>query len=146
MNYNYIINPITFQKIYTNSEKGRLLIQKYIYQKGGKKTKRYFSSGNNLTAQKQKYCRCILHVAKNNSKKCNENREWNSPKCYNPYTVCAASVKTTTGGRTCMYDFSSNDIPKNEIQAYIQLNRNKFGKCLKKKSRKNLIKCYNKFD
>lgn len=147
MNYNYIIEPITLQKIHIKSKKGQKLIQKYLIQKGGKKkNKKYFSSKNNLTSQKQKYCKCVLHVAKNNSKKCNENREWGSPKCYNPYTVCAASVKTTTGGRPCMYDFSSKDIPEDEIQAYIQLNKHKFGDCLKKNTRKNLVKCYYKFD
>jgi len=138
--YYYIIDPYTLKQYYLFNKNGIKILNRYILYGGQKK--KYFKKQHNLNTQKQKYCRCILHVAKNNSKKCNENRDWNSPKCYNPYTVCAASVKTTTGGKSCMYDFSNKDIPENEIQAYIQLNKHKFGNCIKKNTRQNLVKCY----
>ena len=67
---------------------------------------------------KEKFCRCVLHVAKNNSRECNRTREWGDG-CYNPYAICAKSVKITTGGKPCYYVF--NNIPIEEVKAYIDL-------------------------
>lgn len=85
------------------------------------KPKQYFKKNNKLIDKKQKFCRCVLHVSKNNSNQCNKTREWKG-KCYNPYTVCAASTKTTTGGKPCNYNFLKKDIPISEIKSYVYLN------------------------
>ena len=76
---------------------------------------------------KEKYCRCVLHVAKNNTKECNRTREWGN-KCYNPYAVCATSVKTSTGRAPCKYVFAN--IPIEEVKAYIDLNYDKINRTL----------------
>ena len=132
--YQYIYDPKTQEKITIFSKKGRKIIDKY--------EKTYFKKKNNLTKKKKKFCRCVLHVAKKNTEECNRNKIWTN-KCYNPYTVCAKSVKTTTGGKPCFYDFNSLSIPDDEILAYYYLNskdfdswRNKIG--LKSKDIKEL--------
>ena len=98
-------------KFNINSQRGKQLLKKYIrqYLIGGGKN--YFKKNTTLKTKQKKFCRCVLHVAKNNDKKCNIEKKWNTNKCYNPYTVCASSVKTTTGGKTCQYNFLSRDIP-----------------------------------
>ena len=95
----------------------------------------YFTKDNKLNKQKQKYCRCILKVAKNNSNQCNKNKNWDNlnNKCYNPYTVCAASTKTTTGGLTCGYNFLDKNISNEQIESYINLNYKAIQKWFKKK-------------
>ena len=64
---------------------------------------------------------------KNNARWCNQGKEWKKGKCYNPYTVCASSVKTTTGGKSCGYVFQNkgniiSKIPFEEVIAYSFLN------------------------
>ena len=66
-----------------------------------------------------------MHVAKKNSKECNEGKNWVG-RCYNPYAVCAKTTKTSTGSKPCQYNFKSEDIPDEEIEAYLQLNSDKF--------------------
>ena len=118
--YNFIIDPISLNKVNIFTKKGKKIINNY-------KKKIYFKNKNNLSLKKKKFCRCVLHVAKKNTEKCNRNKVWNN-KCYNPYKVCAKSVKTTTGGKSCFYDFTSQDIPDEEILGYYYLNSNNFDK------------------
>ena len=68
--------------------------------------------------RKEKFCRCVLHVAQKNTQECNRTREWGD-KCYNPYSICAKTTRTTTGGKPCNYIF--NNIPIEEVKAYIDL-------------------------
>ena len=87
--------------------------------------KNYFIKNSKLTEQQKKFCRCILHIAKANKSSCNRTKKWNNKiKCYNPYSTCAKSVKTTTGGKPCNYNFKN--LSKKEIITYIKLNYKKF--------------------
>ena len=60
-----------------------------------------------LTEGQQKFCRCVLKVASKQSDECLKEKAWfqykSGTKCYNPYSVCAHSVKTST--KHCYYDF-----------------------------------------
>ena len=94
-----------------------------------KKPSNYFLKGNNLKFPEQKYCRCILHVLKKNHLKCNKQRQFNKKTrptdkpCLNPYAICASSVKDgARGSRTCFYDFTSKDIPDEEVVHFAYLN------------------------
>ena len=90
----------------------------------------YFNDTNNLNNKQKKYCRCVLHVMKNNTNKCNANRKWeNKNKCYNPYATCAKSIGTTTGSKTCNYNI--NNIPYDELEKYLSYNKIKFNLFLK---------------
>lgn len=145
--YLKIIDPISFKKYNIKSEEG-IEILNFFLMKGGlnKNYKNYFLKNNNLNLKKQKFCRCILHVAEKNSSECNKKKKWNTSKCYNPYTVCANSTKTTTGGKSCNYNFLSKDISNNKIKSYKDLNYKSYSKWLKKNkkkhSRKNLNNWY----
>ena len=143
--YNYINDPKTKYKINIRTNSGRRLVYNYITyilnQKGGNNN--YFNINNILSKKKKKFCRCILHVSKKNTNNCNKNRDWNTPGCYNPYKVCASSTGTTTGSKTCSYNFLSSDIPEDEINSYIALNNDKFKKC-NINSRKDIQQCYQK--
>lgn len=90
----------------------------------------YSSTDSILTDKQQRFCRCVLHVAKNNSKKCNRNKSWGDNKCYNPYSVCASSTGTTTGSKPCNYVFTkpNSTVPYEEIIAYALLNYDKINK------------------
>lgn len=82
-----------------------------------------------MNNNKEKYCSCVLKVAKKNTQQCNRTHNWKN-KCYNPYAICAKSVKTSTGRSPCYYDF--NNIPIDEVIAYINLNYDKINKTLSK--------------
>lgn len=80
--------------------------------------------GSKLGVRQQKYCRCVLHVASNQSDQCNRGKKWvggKSSKCVNPYAVCARS----TGGssRECGSNYSFASLNLKELKAYAQLNR-----------------------
>ena len=63
----------------------------------------YFSKSTTLDKDKKKFCRCVMHVMAKGAP--------------NPYAICAKSVKTTTGGKSCNYEMKS--IPKGEVEAYM---------------------------
>lgn len=84
----------------------------------------YTPEATHLNDEKQKWCRCVLHVAKKNSTACLKNKSWDDDKCYNPYAVCGKSVKTSTGGKPCGYDF--DNIQEDEVEAYLYMNFDKF--------------------
>ena len=107
-----------------------------------KKKKTYFLKNHKLNFKKQKFCRCALHVMANNSEQCNKEKLWKTrgryKKCYNPYTVCAASTRTTTGGKPCYYNFLSMDIPNKEVVAYSHVKYSEYNKWAKKTGNKLL--------
>ena len=91
--------------------------------------KLYFNT-NNMNDMQKKYCRCVLHVMGKNDEKCLKTKNWNSSnKCYNPYSICAKSVGTTTGTKSCKYNL--NKVPINELEKYIYFNETKFKKFMK---------------
>ena len=90
--------------------------------------KQYFAKGATLTPAERKFCRCALHVlAKNDSRCTTEDRRSRAgaKKCYDPYPVCAKALGTSTGRRSCQYDFENADIPLEEVLAYRQLKLDK---------------------
>ncbi len=88
--------------------------------------KKYFLPNNTLDFNEQKYCRCVLHLIKKNSKKCNKQKKFNTEKCYNPYAVCSSKIKKgSRGSKTCFYNFLSRDIPNEEVVKYAYLNYKK---------------------
>ena len=99
--------------------------------------KNYFLPNNTLNIQQQKYCRCVLHLVKQNNKQCNKQQKFNkrnTDKCYNPYAVCASKIKKgSRGSKTCFYNFLSKDIPDEEIVKYAYLNYKKINDWGKKK-------------
>ena len=102
--------------------------------KKSKKIYIYVNKKKLLDKNKHKYCRCILHVSKNNTKKCNLNKSWNNiniKNCYNPFTICASSLGTTTGGKPCYYLFKDGNIPYEELESYTYLNFNLINKWCK---------------
>ncbi len=80
----------------------------------------YFNLGHSLTPGQEKFCRCTLHVMAKQPEHCLKTHEWGpGTDCYNPYSVCAKSTRTSVGRSskcTDSYDFSG--IPDNELQAY----------------------------
>ena len=102
--------------------------------------KSYFLPTHNLNQNQKKYCRCVLHLIKQNNKQCNKKKQFNKindKKCYNPYAVCASNIKKgARGSKTCFYNFLSKQIPNEEVVKYAYLNydtinewgkKNKFG-------------------
>ena len=99
----------------------------------------YIRRYSKLTEKKRRFCRCILHVAKNNSRICNITKNWsNKTKCYNPYSTCAKTVKTTTGGKPCDYMLKNSSIPIKEIIAFADLNFAKYEVWAEKNGRKSI--------
>lgn len=99
----------------------------------------YVHPNRKLSEKKKKFCRCVLHVAKNNPRWCNQEKAWNKRtpdgkivkdprgKCYHPYATCAKSVGTTVGSKSCGYVFKKQEniisrIPLEELIAYALLN------------------------
>lgn len=83
---------------------------------------KYFVKDTTLAEDKQKWCRCVLHVASKQPAQCLEDVAKNSGKiydgktCYNPYSICSASVKTSS--RACGENYNFTGIPDNELVAY----------------------------
>ena len=93
-----------------------------------KKPSKYFKKKMTLDEERQKFCRCIMHVMKRGHP--------------NPYAVCARSVGTTTGGKSCQYNLKS--IPLSEVKAYM-LHLHNTGKLSKSNmSLQRLLKWYAK--
>lgn len=100
---------------------------------------RYTDISNGLTETQRKFCRCVLHLAKNNPDWCNREHSWpkrqadgsfkNDPrgKCYNPWAVCTNKLKRKGRSPRCDYLFTlpSSGIPYDEVLAYALLNYKK---------------------
>ena len=56
------------------------------------------------STRKKKFCRCVLHLMARKTK--------------DPYAICASKLRTTTGGRSCSYDWDR--IPFDEVLAYLK--------------------------
>lgn len=84
----------------------------------------YFKPDHNLTAAQEKYCRCTLHVMsrdlQSGNKDCLSTKDWGPGKdCYNPYSVCAKSTKTSVGrSPKCTISYNFSEIPDDELRAY----------------------------
>jgi hypothetical protein len=93
-------------------------------RKSPKKRQSYFKRGNKLSKPHQKYCRCVLHVADQQSSECLRNKKWgenvNGKRCYNPYSVCTMSTKRTKTP-DCTGNLNLNAIPKNELRALLDI-------------------------
>lgn len=87
-----------------------------------RKNPMYFKTGTDLREDEKKWCRCVLHVASQQTDQCLENptanafKIFNGRQCYNPYSVCASRIKTTSRRCGDQYDFTK--IPDNELRAY----------------------------
>ena len=97
----------------------------------------YINKDSEIKGDQADFCRCVLHVMSSNS------------DIDNPYAICASSVTTTTGGKSCDYDW--NHIPFAEIKAYalfnakkMELTPKKIENMTTKQLRTFLIKWYNK--
>ena len=70
-----------------------------------------FISNSELPENKKKFCRCVLKVANKQRGLCNTDRAWfetrNGQQCYNPYSICAKSVGTTSRECGKNYNFST---------------------------------------
>jgi hypothetical protein len=82
----------------------------------------YFIEGSPLSEKEMDYCRCLPHVAAQQSKACLNNPNLagqmvGGKKCYNPYAVCAKSVGTSTGRKGCtsFYNFEKDGVPDDEV-------------------------------
>jgi len=84
---------------------------------------KYFANHDGpLTDPQQRYCRCVLHVAAQQSPSCLSEQAWfatrEGKQCYNPYAVCAASVHTSSH---CSPSYAFDNIPTQELYAYALL-------------------------
>lgn len=103
-------------------------INNYIYRKKLKLFKKIIittkddiiKKDSQLTQQQKKYCECVVKVASKQSPSCNINKNWYTKNCYNPYAVCAKSVKTTS---RCGNDYDFKHMDDNYIRAYANLSR-----------------------
>ena len=99
----------------------------------------YTNPKSGLTETQRKFCRCVLHLAKNNPDWCNREKAWpkrqqdgkfkDDPrgKCYNPWAVCTSKLKRKGRTPKCDYLFTlpGSSIPYDEVLAYILLNYQK---------------------
>lgn len=87
---------------------------------------RYFKQPVTISDAQQRWCRCILHVAKKQPDWCLDNPEENAGiesegrKCYNPYAVCSKSVKGKRG-RECFKYLNLQAIPRDERESLLRL-------------------------
>ena len=76
-----------------------------------------------LNEKERKYCRCVLHLAGNQTPTCLVEQAWRKERegrtCYNPYAVCASRIKTTS--RLCGQNYIFENIPDHELRAYALL-------------------------
>ena len=90
--------------------------------------KGYIDKRVKLTESQKKWCRCVLHISRNNSKECNMTKKYGKlKKCYNPYSVCTKKKLQQTGKKPCYYLFRKN-IPLSEVRSYLQMNYKKYNK------------------
>ncbi len=89
-----------------------------------KTPKDYFKPNTNLSGKKQRFCRCVAHMAEKNPASCygGANPEWKkgakSRGCMNPYAICAKSVGTTS---RCYDQYDFRKIPASEVKALRRL-------------------------
>jgi len=87
----------------------------------------YFKKSSDLSEDKKKWCRCVLHVAAKQTDQCLENvnrtagQVFHGNVCYNPYKVCSATIKTSC--RQCGINYEFRNIPDNELRAYGKLKK-----------------------
>lgn len=117
----------------------RTSIKKYREKTRKVKTnkKNYFKPGNRLNDEQKKYCRCVYHVAAQQTPECLRRRKWtdyskkskdqskdlkdqNPNKCYNPYAICSKSVKRK-GRIECYKNTRLQNLPPNEREALAAL-------------------------
>ena len=85
----------------------------------------YFIDNDSLSDEEQKWCRCVLHVAANQTDECLKNVSANAYKkfggktCYNVYSVCSGSVGTSS--RSCGVNYEFKNIPDKELVAYSKI-------------------------
>ena len=98
-----------------------------IYKPNERKstTDNFFLSGSDLPEDKRKFCRCTLKVADKQRGGCNIDRSWfktiKGKKCYNPYSICAKSVGTTS--RECGKNYDFESFSDNHLITYGQLHQ-----------------------
>jgi hypothetical protein len=98
---------------------------KSSHKRASTKNIQYFKTGNDLTEEQQKYCKCVLHVASEQPGKCNLEKAWFEERdhriCYNPYAVCAHTTGTTY--RWCAENLNFDNIPDDELEAWLNLHK-----------------------
>ena len=80
----------------------------------------YFKPDHDLTEGQEKYCRCTLHTMAKQPEDCLAAHNWGPGKpCYNPYSVCAKSTRTSVGrSPKCTLNYNYSGIPDDELRAY----------------------------
>ena len=88
-------------------------------------TKNFFLPGSDLPENKQKFCRCVLKVGDKQRGACNTEQAWfetrSGKSCYNPYSVCAKTTKTTS--RECGSNYDFDNFSDNHLITYAQLHQ-----------------------
>ncbi len=83
-----------------------------------------------LNEREQAYCSCVLKVAAKQPGSCNLEKAWfeqrSGETCYNPYAVCAASVKTST--RECGNNYNYENLADEHLVAFANLHQIKESK------------------
>ncbi len=84
-----------------------------------------FIPNTTLTERQQAYCSCVLKVAAKQPGGCNMEKAWfekrNGETCYNPYAVCAASVKTST--KECGDNYNYENLSDDHLIAFANLHQ-----------------------
>ena len=90
-----------------------------------KTEKRMMVKGTLLSPRERKWCRCVLHVAAKQNKKCLQQKKWrevvDGEVCTNPYAVCSKSVGTSTGRKSCAMWYNFKDLTLDELLGYTNL-------------------------
>jgi len=84
----------------------------------------YIIDNSTLSDHEQRFCDCVLKVANKQPQQCNIDKSWferrDGSMCYNPYSVCASSVGTTSRNCNSNYDFDT--IPHDILVTFANLN------------------------
>lgn len=90
-----------------------------------KTEKRMMVKGTLLSPRERKWCRCVLHVAAKQNKRCLKQKKWrevvDGEVCTNPYAVCSKSVGTSTGRKSCAMWYNFKDLTLDELLGYANL-------------------------
>jgi len=87
-----------------------------------------FIENPNISIDEQKWCQCYIKKATTNPSWCNREKAWfqrrgkgslTETTCYNPYSVCARSVGTTS--QYCDENFNFEAFTDDELRAYAEL-------------------------
>ncbi len=83
----------------------------------------YFKRISMLVDVEERYCRCVLHVAAKNTRKCNRDlgELGGSRRCYNPYSVCRSRIPA--GVVYCGAHYEWESIPTDELIAFADLKK-----------------------